>query len=269
MTNISDLTITEILNTTRTSLFMKATDPAGKNAIVRLCIEGFHDKVNAPLLFASLKVTELQNNSGYTHYSVNAIDTSQLVISLNIDRSAILSEIEKTRPQKRYIIVETAKQYIEFIKPWLDTEKRKLWVTELLTGNKDGETYLGSNDHCTVAPATKGLMLEENKKADILAFFKNESLRSIRDLRGEHIQLLQDVRNFAIHLLMTQLGWKKDEICIYFHYYPSVWTLHLHFTNIIYEDLNSFGHNHAIDDVISNLEIDDNYYAKCSLTIIK
>jgi len=57
----------------------------------------------------------------------------------------------------------------------------------------------------------------------------------------------------------------KDQLKVYFHYQPSFYHLHVHFTHINYRAAKGSGH--LLEDVLDNLEnIDPQYYAKKTLS---
>lgn len=92
-------------------------------------------------------------------------------------------------------------------------------------------------------------------------------LKSIRDLRGEHIPLLKSIRAAGLAALEEKYGIQANTIRCYFHYLPTFYHLHVHFDHIAG---GHGGHNVAkavlLDDVIDALEVDGNYFSKASLT---
>eukprot|EP00961_Rhodomonas_salina_P072100 967978-Rhodomonas_salina.1 len=74
----------------------------------------------------------------------------------------------------------------------------------------------------------------------------------------------------ACTVKMKQLtGFQEQNIMCYFHYLPSVFQLHLHvcapYGQYTTPDILKV---HPIDNVISNLEIDADFYAKATLTTV-
>lgn len=53
---------------------------------------------------------------------------------------------------------------------------------------------------------------------------------------------------------------------MFFHYTPSTFQLHIHFTNINNNSINSsVEYSHELGQVIFNLELDSDYYKKINL----
>ena len=64
-----------------------------------------------------------------------------------------------------------------------------------------------------------------NQDYRYLVIFKDKTLKTIRELRQQHLLLLQGV-NSKVTRYMQQLGF--EHFTMYFHYLPSVFQLHLH-----------------------------------------
>ena len=63
-----------------------------------------------------------------------------------------------------------------------------------------------------------------------LIIYKDISLKTIRDLRQNHIQLLRDSYVQSLSYLKSNNLTNDDNILVFFHYYPSVFQLHAHIT---------------------------------------
>ena len=67
---------------------------------------------------------------------------------------------------------------------------------------------------------------------------------------------------------LTRYGVKSPQMRIYFHYYPSYYHLHVHFTHIQYDIGCSTGRAHLLQDVIDNIEnVSSDFYAKKTLPV--
>lgn len=55
--------------------------------------------------------------------------------------------------------------------------------------------------------------------------FKDTTLKTIRDLRPKHLPLLDEIKTRVQAWLCER---QKSGFCMYFHYMPSVFQLHLH-----------------------------------------
>lgn len=96
-----------------------------------------------------------------------------------------------------------------------------------------------------------------------LAVVNDRSLRSLRDLTGKHIGMLENILNKGVRLIKKKFKLPSDQIVAYIHYYPSIWHLHIHFVNIAIADKDNkqaTGLAHNLEAVIKNLRLDTNYY---------
>lgn len=97
----------------------------------------------------------------------------------------------------------------------------------------------------------------------LLMIFKNDGLRSIRNLNESHIGLLRDARK-DILAYCKSLGLERRQLCLFFHYRPSYFRLHVHIVNIEkgISKLGSPSRLVLLDDVIANLELDGGYFTR-------
>ena len=58
-----------------------------------------------------------------------------------------------------------------------------------------------------------------------LVVFKDTALKTIRDLTQSHVPLLEEIRQHVLSWLRNQ---GDETFCLYFHYMPSIFQLHLH-----------------------------------------
>lgn len=91
-----------------------------------------------------------------------------------------------------------------------------------------------------------------------LVIFKNLELRTMRDLRSEHVEMLQNMQQKISNFLRQQHGTLAMSYRIFFHYFPSVFQLHAHVSarRIAF---NSY-RRHYLLGVLRNLQKNDRYY---------
>lgn len=68
--------------------------------------------------------------------------------------------------------------------------------------------------------------------------FSDPTLHSIRELRGEHLPLLEKVENALREVLEKQLGIGLNHCRMYFHYPPTFYRLHVHVMSLSLESLS-------------------------------
>jgi hypothetical protein len=126
------------------------------------------------------------------------------------------------------------------------------WIYDIINGcSRYEQVFLDRVGWC--------LCLDKHHGIDMryLVVFKDESLKTIRDLREQHATMLEEIRS-------TVSQWTKSRhrrsYALYFHYLPSVFQLHLH--------VNSNAHivnkrrAHYLQTVIRNVRLDSEYYKK-------
>ena len=64
-------------------------------------------------------------------------------------------------------------------------------------------------------------------------------------------------------------GLPAEELHCYLHYQPSYYHLHMHFSHLKYNAPRIFiGQSHLLDEVIDNIQLDSQYYAKRTISFI-
>ncbi len=99
-----------------------------------------------------------------------------------------------------------------------------------------------------------------------LAVATDTNLRTLRDLRGCHADLIQTLYTKTCQRIHEETGIDTRQIMAYVHYPPSVYQLHVHFKHMAGSGLS---HDtlrmHPLPSIINNLKIDPDYYAKSRL----
>jgi m7GpppX diphosphatase len=99
----------------------------------------------------------------------------------------------------------------------------------------------------------------------LLAIMHQKDIKSIRDLNGSHIELLENVVEKGLAAIKQKYNVSRNKIRVYFHYFPSFYHLHVHFTHINFE--SSSERNYSIFRAIENLKLDGDYFKKVALEI--
>jgi len=101
-----------------------------------------------------------------------------------------------------------------------------------------------------------------------LAVATDVGLRTLRDLRGEHIPMLTQLYQQACQRIKADSGVDPEQVMAYIHYPPSVYQLHVHFK---YPLSHTASHDmfriHPLASIINNLHIDSDYYRKSLLQL--
>jgi len=102
-----------------------------------------------------------------------------------------------------------------------------------------------------------------------LAIVADPSLRSVRDLRGEHIGMLERLYEQCVVAIQREYaGVSAGDIMVFANYPPSVYKLHFHFCAPFFQPTayDAF-RMHSLSGIINNLRIHPLYYKLSSLQI--
>jgi Scavenger mRNA decapping enzyme C-term binding len=170
------------------------------------------------------------------------------------------------RVRSRQVVHETARMYGSVaMREFVCAEiARKQWIYKIITGERESEAVIFQNESFMVLPDTEAP--NEMGLLNWMVIFKDADLMSMRSLRGSHVCLLKEIIAKIRELLPAEL----DSPMVYFHYPPSVWQLHLHVAAPcdMLRTTNSMQKVCFVEDVVSNLEIDPDYYAKVTLSYV-
>jgi hypothetical protein len=101
-----------------------------------------------------------------------------------------------------------------------------------------------------------------------LAVVADTGLRTLRDLRGEHVPMLQQLHAQACQKIHEEYGTEPGQIMAYIHYPPSVYQLHVHFKHLTgHHVFHDTFRVHPLLSIINNLKIDPDFYRKSSLQL--
>lgn len=93
-------------------------------------------------------------------------------------------------------------------------------VENILTGLSEREKVLVSNSDFVILPDMKW-DLKTLSSLYLVAIAQDRSIRSLRDLRKQHIGLLQNIRKEAENIVAKKWGLGKGSLRMYIHYQPS------------------------------------------------
>lgn len=166
-------------------------------------------------------------------------------------------------PKPRAVVHETPVLFARAAGYIASEIQKKQWIYCVIGGQRESDAVRHDEPDFMVLPDADALN-DGVSVVNWLVIFKDLGLRSMRDLRGGHLGLLRRVRETVGTLFPAQGP------MMYFHCPPSVWQLHLHVSAPcdVLRTTNDMQKVQFLDDVISNLEIDPDYYAKATLTYV-
>ena len=177
-------------------------------------------------------------------------------------------EINKFKKQEYKYFKETKEMYKIITEKYIQSipNTTKQWIIDYK--NDKNECLFRGKDYFLI-PDVKWNVKDLNFFYGI-CFPEDETILSIRSLESKHLELLKRIRKEVLHFIYEFTSLKEEEIVMYCHYHPSFWYFHIHFTSIYYPLIgrnNNIGKAILLDTIISNLEIDSNYYKNCDLLI--
>ncbi|PZC72801.1 hypothetical protein B5X24_HaOG210564 [Helicoverpa armigera] len=253
-----------------------------------VCVQGkFKDKSGVALLVLeknAFKEEDL-NNDGYFSVDTELKTFFQNDIygnyecfprsSLNGIKTSIIypateKHIAKFSQQETHIVLETPELYNKLTLPHIEKEQFNLqWVYNILEGKSEQDRVVYNN------PCEKdGFVLLPDLKWDgvtketlyLLAIVRRRGIKSLRDLDESHLPLLKRIRDEGKKKILEKYNVPSSQLRIYFHYQPSFYHLHVHFTYLRHEAPGIYAEKaHLLDTVIDNIEMIGNYYHRATL----
>jgi m7GpppX diphosphatase len=181
------------------------------------------------------------------------------------------------------LIHETPDLYNQVVQPYIQSivDGNSLgWINNVIEVKKEKERLIVNSSEFIVNIDTKwrshppplSTPREEwhghSSVADLycLGIVKQKGIASLRDLRGEHISLLKNLQREGLEAIQKIYGVESDQIRCFVHYQPQFYHFHVHFTRLENEIGSTVERGHLLSDIIQNLEMDDLYYQKRTIT---
>lgn len=168
--------------------------------------------------------------------------------------------------EKEFVLKnETYEEYLIKINSLKDSNYR--WIYNIIEGKSEVDKILYSNDDFILIPdygfvhPKSSIDKFDISKLHILAIVRDKTIMTIRDIKPEHIPMLESLKIKSIECIESLYNIKANKLKIFYHYYPSTYLLHVHFTHISKCDIKtSFDRCHDFDQVIKNIKLDPSYY---------
>lgn len=186
---------------------------------------------------------------------------------------------------------------VKFIKQEI-VRPSKQWICNIIDGNQEREEVIMRTEEFVLLPDTERVnrywriqshvsspplvtsMLVANqgnsrkqpahtrRMLNWLSIVHDRTLRTMRDLRGEHVPMLKRMLKQCMQTIESTTGIPQDQVMAYVHYPPSVYQLHVHFSFPYGQHCHRDTYRvHSLPAIINNLEIDPDYYAKATLQL--
>lgn len=240
------------------------------NIIYKLVLESFFSATENSI--ALEKGYILTDNTNFKSYEIEGYVPMHGILYLNNEPSE--KEIQRIEnPDKIIYITETYEEYLNKLEQMDNINTT--WIKKIINNESEQDKVIFRNDEFiivrdwkfSVKYSDKDNVLEDGFKP--IFDFKDLHLlgipciniKSIRDIKLEHIPLLDKIKKEGIKVCENIFGIDENQIKIYFHYPPSTYHLHIHFTWIGLNNLSTnFERAYDYDSVKQNIKLDPNYY---------
>ena len=185
--------------------------------------------------FKKIEILEIKNDTN-TYYgtidNVSAILISEKTINdeITLDSKVNLiypasNEIIDSFRNKVKIITETYLDYKNKVDPYINSilETNTKWLKNILNLQTETEKILFKGEKFIVV---KNIGYDSKNDFYLLAI-PYEELRTIRDLRGQHKELLKLMKLKTLEIAKKR-NFEENDLYFFFHYHPSCYHLHLH-----------------------------------------
>ena len=210
------------------------------------------------------KSDQLTNNNNFKSYRVVGDIPMHGMAYINTEPTS--REINRIiNPPTICYTTETYEEYLEKMDNIEDVNT--IWIKKIMNGTAEQDKVIKRTDEYIIVRDWKF-----DVKTDIhSSIFDLEELhllgiptitiKSIRDIECKHIPLLDTIKESGLNVCETVFGINRNQVKIYFHYPPSTFQLHIHFTWVGLNDITTnFERAHDYDKVIKNIKLDPAYY---------
>ncbi|XP_025081758.1 m7GpppX diphosphatase-like [Pomacea canaliculata] len=215
--------------------------------------------------------TTLSNDIYSTHqvFSARIVPDSKATMIY----PATNKHIDKYSEHPAFIVRETPELYATVTLPCLQASKFSTqWVSNILEKKSEADRIVFEDPD----PETGFILLPDMKwnRTDLdslylVAIIHKHGIHSIRNLTAQQLPLLQNILDKGKAAIFDQFQVPASKLRIYFHYQPSYAHLHVHFTHVKFDAPGSDClRAHLVEDVISNLQIDGDFYKKKLLMFV-
>ncbi|GAB6021615.1 hypothetical protein CHUAL_004200 [Chamberlinius hualienensis] len=262
---------------------------SSKNVNILCKVDGGENETNAIVLLEKLpwKVEEmrqvLDETTALKEQLINDIYGTYLCnmpqncneIKATIIHPATDKHIEKYGSHSISIINETYEDFIKLTQPYIEnkTQFSLQWVDNILTHKSEADRIVFEDED----PINGFILLPDmkwncDKVEDLymVAIVHSKSIKSIRDLNSEHLEMLKNIKESSLAAIMKKFNVTERELRVFVHYQPSYYHFHVHFMHVNRSENSAGGiqstRAHNIDTIISNIKLMPDYYQKVTLT---
>ncbi|KAM6999909.1 m7GpppX diphosphatase [Tautogolabrus adspersus] len=236
---------------------------ADKEAVVILEKTPIREDTLADLFSGSMLKLEMRNDI-YSTYRLQAPHHLN-EIKTTVVCPATEKHVKKYQRQESFLVEETGEDYQSITLPYIQQQSFSLqWVYNILEKKAEADRVVFEDPDPKVGFVLLPDFKWDQKQVDdlyLIALAHCRGIRSLRDLKSEHLPLLQNIFEKGKEAIMQRYNIPASKLRVYLHYQPSYYHLHVHFTKLGYEAPGcGVERAHLLADVIQNLQSDSQYY---------
>jgi len=275
-TDLSDLEVVRVLSTNDSSCSVALEAKHGSKegrVLVQLQKTPFEPAQLAAIVSGQTTLTQLLHNDIYSKHTA-AVPPHLNKVSATLIHPATDHHFGRYEQQLCSAVQETPQLYSTVSLPYIQAGgvHSIQWIYNILEGSSEADrVILRDEDPDTGFVLVPDLKWTGEQMADLYcqALVLRRDLRSLRDLRAAHLPLLKNVVANGTAAIEARYGVPAHRLRVYLHYLPSFYHLHLHFAALTFDAPGTWaGRAHLVSDVISNLELDGDHYAKATLGLV-
>lgn len=149
----------------------------------------------------------------------------------------------------------------------------KQWVEEVVHSSRESEFVKLRTEEFVLLPdinCNRRVCKQppQQRRFNWLAIVTDRSIRSIRDLRGEHVPMLERLQELCVAAIQREYRVDTGDVMVFANYPPSVYRLHFHLCAPFFKPsaYDAF-RIHPLSAIINNLKIHPDYYRLSSFQI--
>ncbi|XP_071109029.1 m7GpppX diphosphatase-like [Haliotis cracherodii] len=238
-------------------------------AVVLLEKEHFPTQSLGRLLSNETTLKETLKNDIYSTYEATP-PTDLSGFKTTLIYPATQKHVDKYSEQDHYIIRETPALYEKITLPCLESSNFSMkWVYNILDKKSEADRIVMEDPDPDSGFVLLPDMKWDGKDVDslyLIAIVHRHGIKSLRDLGQQHLPLLKNILEKGTNTIQEKYSVAKSQLRVYFHYQPSYYHLHVHFTHLRFEAPGFDAlRAHLLEDVIDNIETCNDFYQNKSL----
>lgn len=213
--------------------------------------------------FKKKEIIEIRNETNIYYGTIDNINAILIgeknipdEISIDSNSDNLLypasNELIESYRNKVKIVSETYNDYKTKIEPYINSivDTNTKWIKNILTLQNETEKILFKGEKFIVV---KNIGYDGKNDFYLLAI-PYENIKTIRDLRGHHKELLKLMKLKSLQIA-KKINLEETDLYFFFHYHPSCYHLHLHVCINTHKNLKFKLYRHVLlEKVIDNIE---------------